>query len=163
MRARILAAPLAAAILLASPALAGPLEDGINAFDAGEFRRAMELLLPVAEEGAAEAQFYVGQMHDFGRGVVQDDWRALEWYDRAARLGHGGAQFGVARMFDSGESIPQQFVESYAWASVAADQDVPGAAAHRDLIGSILTARELARATDEAAVFWERYVFPFRD
>ena len=160
---RAFAAGFTTVFLLASTASAGPLEDGIATYDAGEFSRSMELLLPLAESGTAKAQFLVGQMHDFGQSVVQDDSKALTWYWHAAKQGHSGAQFGVALMFDSGESIPQNFVESYAWASIAADQGDPDAAGHRDLMVIILSARELVRAKKLAVEFWEKYVFPFRN
>ena len=153
---------MVAAALTATAAVGGPLEDGVTAYESGAFVEAMALLLPLAEAGEPEAQFMVGQMHDFGLGVVQDDSAALTWYFTAAKLGHGGAQFGVARMLDSGEGLLQRFVESYAWASIAADQGVPDAAAHRDMIGSILSARELVRAKEDAAAYWDKYVVPFQ-
>ena len=159
---RLRLAAVAAAVLAGSPVAAGPLEDGVAAYESGAYDRAMALLLPLAEAAEPEAQFLVGQMHDFGQGVVQDDSTALTWYFTAARMGHGGAQFGVARMLDSGEGLLQRFVDSYAWASIAADQGVPGAAAHRDLIGSILSARELVRAKEDAIQFWQKYVVPFQ-
>ena len=160
---RAFASGFTTVFLLASTASAGPLEDGIAAYNAGEYSRSMEQLLPLAEIGTAKAQFFVGQMHDFGQSVVPNDSKALAWYYHAAKQGHSGAQLCVALMFDSGESIPQNFEESYAWASIAADQGLPDAAAHRDLMVTILSARELVRAKKQAVEFWEKYVLPFRN
>ena len=45
-----------------------------------------------------------------------------------------------------------------------ADAATPAAAAaQRDLMATILSARELVRAKEEAVEFWEKHVLPFRD
>ena len=46
-------------VLFAVHAIAGPYEDGIAAFDAGQFATALALWMPLAEHGNAAAQFNV--------------------------------------------------------------------------------------------------------
>lgn len=150
-----------AAWIIAAAASAGPLEDGLEALANEDYRLAMELLLPLAETGEKKAQYYVGWMFDHGRGVPQNDLLAFSWYEHAARQGHAKAQFGIAVLLDSGEGLPQRLVDSYAWASIAADQGVSEAEAHRDLMSSFLTSRELERGQTIAADLWEKMVVPF--
>ena len=41
-----------------------------------------------AEQGYVEAQYNMGLMYHYGRGVEKDYIQALEWYEKAAEQGH---------------------------------------------------------------------------
>ena len=87
-------AGIAAVVLsldLAAPVAAGPFEDGIAAYSRGDYPTAMELLRPLADQGNASAQSYLGFMYENGRGVPQDDAIAVSWYRKAADQGHAPA------------------------------------------------------------------------
>src|SRR5262249_2222155 len=56
----------------AAPCWAG-LVQGVNAYKLGDFATAVHELLPLAQQGQAEAQFYLGAMASKGWGVPQDD------------------------------------------------------------------------------------------
>ena len=56
------------AALLAGAAWAGTAE-GVRAYDRGQFALAAKELQPAAQAGDPEAQFHLGLMHDFGKGV----------------------------------------------------------------------------------------------
>lgn len=92
-------------MLLAGPALAGPFEDGKAAFDRGQEAEAFAIWKPLAEEGDATAQFWLGQMYDLGRGVAADLSQAALWYRRAAEQGLAMAQHNLARMYEVGEGV----------------------------------------------------------
>ena len=62
---------------LFSVAVAGPLEDGNNTYQRGDYAAAMRLLRPLALQGDADAQFKVGVMYDQGWGVPQNYTLAL--------------------------------------------------------------------------------------
>jgi len=81
-----------AIIALAVPANAGPFEDGVAAYQAGEYAAALNFWRPLAEQGEADVQFNVGLMYDKGKGVPQDDAEAVKWYRKAADQGHADAQ-----------------------------------------------------------------------
>ena len=49
-------------------------------------------VLQAARRGEADAQFRLGVLFDKGRGVVQDDEQALQWFRRAAQQGRGQCQ-----------------------------------------------------------------------
>ena len=52
---------------------------GIAAFEAKEFARAMQLLLPLAERGDPQAQYRVAVMAQVGLGVVKNCANAVKW------------------------------------------------------------------------------------
>lgn len=53
-----------------------------------DFAAALREWRPLAEQGHAEAQFYLGRMYANGEGVAQNDSEAAKWYRRAAEQGH---------------------------------------------------------------------------
>ncbi|WP_294108243.1 SPOR domain-containing protein [Sphingomonas sp.] len=66
-------------------------KDGVDAYQRGEFRRAVDIWRPFAIKGDADAQFNLGQAYNFGRGVPVDLGLAEQWYGRAAAQGHEAA------------------------------------------------------------------------
>jgi uncharacterized protein len=44
-----------------------------------------------AEQGNARAQYNLGGMYEFGRGIQEDKKAALVWYDLASARGHKDA------------------------------------------------------------------------
>ena len=53
----------------------------------GTYPQAYKLLLQLAEQGHAEAQFDVGSLLDFGLGVPKDHGESLKWYRKSAQNG----------------------------------------------------------------------------
>ena len=64
--------------------VANQLAEGIEAFDKQKFPVAFKLLRPLAENGDAAAQGYLGEMFHTGNGVAQDVKQAAAWYRKAA-------------------------------------------------------------------------------
>jgi TPR repeat protein len=87
---------------LASPALAGPLEDGVEAYKKREWDTALKLLKPLADEGNMVAQERIGRLYERGKAVPADFRVALEWYRKAADQGDALAQAHVGRIYRSG-------------------------------------------------------------
>src|SRR6516162_11000778 len=71
---------------------AGPLEDGIAAYQRGDFAAALRLFQPLAEQGDASAQSNLGVMYEQGRGVAQNYREAMRWFRLAAMQGDASAQ-----------------------------------------------------------------------
>jgi TPR repeat protein len=102
--------------------VAGPFEDGVAAYERGDYARAAQLWAPLAEQGDPAAQFNIGLMFDTGRGVREDDETAVKWYRLAAEQGYAKAQFSLGTMYDRGEGVPQDFPEAAKRFRQAADQ-----------------------------------------
>ncbi len=73
-------------------ALAGPVradvKAGVDAWSAGDYATAVKEWREPAAKGDPDAQFNLAQAYRLGRGVAQDDAKALELYATAARKGH---------------------------------------------------------------------------
>jgi TPR repeat protein len=55
-----------------------------------------------ASNGSAEAQFELGIMFEYGKGVAQDDAMAARWYEKAAAQQFTEAQYRLAVLYDNG-------------------------------------------------------------
>jgi hypothetical protein len=82
--AAILALPLLA---FAAPAHAD-VKAGVDAWQAGDYQKAVAEWRPLAVAGDADAEFNLGQAYKLGRGVPADLAQAESWYRRAAKQGH---------------------------------------------------------------------------
>lgn len=81
---------LAAALLalaVSSPALAD-VKAGVDAWERGDFAKAVAEWRDPAAKGDADAQFNLGQAYKLGRGVPMDLKQAEAWYKKAADRGH---------------------------------------------------------------------------
>ena len=71
---------------------ADQIEDAKAAIQNKDFTKSYELLLPLAEENHAEAQFLLGSMYINGDGVEKDDTKGLSWIMKSARQGYDQAR-----------------------------------------------------------------------
>ncbi len=56
----------------------------------------MRLYKPLAEQGDAEAQYYIGHMYEKGEGVRKNEREVAKWYRRSAEGGYAPAQYRLA-------------------------------------------------------------------
>lgn len=79
-----------------------PLDEGIAAYDAGDYTKAREILYPLgAYNRNAEAQFYLGMIYFYGEGVEKDIDKAMEWWKKAMRSGHVDAAYRLSEIATS--------------------------------------------------------------
>ncbi|HPY41540.1 MAG TPA: tetratricopeptide repeat protein [Thiolinea sp.] len=102
------------------------LASGMAAFEAKHFARAMQLLYPYAEQGDAQAQYYVAIMYQNGLGNAQSDVAAWKWMQDSANQGYGLAQHGLGFMYLEGECVDHDSSKAAEWFQKAADQGLPG-------------------------------------
>lgn len=76
---------------IAQPALAD-VKAGVDAWQQGDYAKAVTLWQPLAQTGDPDAQFNMGQAYKLGRGVKTDPAAAIGWYRKAARQGHSRAE-----------------------------------------------------------------------
>jgi len=80
---------------------------GLREFEVGDYDRVLPLLLPIAQDGHAEAQCMMGNIDQLGLGSIAPDFQeAIAWYRRAAALGYGVASNNLAGMYLSGAGVP---------------------------------------------------------
>src|SRR5262245_5985466 len=76
----------------AQPSLSGS-DDFLAAYARKDFKTALKLVRPMAEEGNTYAQFTIGKMFANGEGVNKDYQKAALWYQKAAEQGMALAQY----------------------------------------------------------------------
>jgi cell division septation protein DedD len=121
MRRLVLGCALAA-LAAASPASAG-VKEGVDAWLAGDYPKAVAEWKGPAAAGEPDAMFNLGQAYKLGRGVPADQNAAMEWYKKAAAAGHEQAQATLGlQLFQMGKRD-----EAMIWLKKAADQGEPRA------------------------------------
>ena len=110
------------ATALTGTAVAGPFEDGVTAFNRGDYAQAVKSFRNAAEQGNADALLNLGFMYNRGKGVPQDYAKALVWYRKAAEQGYALAQFNLGLMYHKGEGVKQDNAEAVMWYREAAEQ-----------------------------------------
>lgn len=99
------AAVLALLIFSSTSAAAGPLEDGIAAYNRGDPAAALTLWRPLADAGNPDAQVNIGVLHANGEGVPQSYAEAIAWYRKAADQGDVFALNNLGLMYMRGQGI----------------------------------------------------------
>lgn len=125
MTSRILPALLIGAALggLASVPVRANVLAGVNAWEAGDYARAIREWRPLAEAGDADAQFNLGQAYKLGRGVPQDLSIAAGWFGRAAQQNHLQAADNLGLvLYDLGQRS-----DALPWLQQSADRGEPRA------------------------------------
>ena len=78
--------------------------------------------MAAAMQGNAAAQYNLGIMYDFGKGVTENNAVAVWWYRKAANQGYVDAQYNLGTMYGNGEGVPENDAEAVSWFRKAADQ-----------------------------------------
>ena len=88
------------AIILASgaAAVAGPWEDGMVAYNRGDYLPAIKLFRPMAQAGNTKAQNLIGVMYHKGEGVARSSAKAFMWFSLAAKKGDTQAKTNLQQV-----------------------------------------------------------------
>ena len=93
--------------------------DGLDAYNQGDYDIAFEEWLPYAEQGDADAQYNLALVYDFG---YKDYDQAFKWYRRSALQGNEDAQYNLALMYENGKGVLKDYKEAVKWYRKAANQ-----------------------------------------
>src|SRR4051794_34637440 len=91
-RAIVIGAVATVELLGACAAFAGPWEDGMAAYNRGDYVPAVRVFRALAEQGNAKAQNALGTMFRNGKGVPKNSLRAHMWFSFAAARGDAKAK-----------------------------------------------------------------------
>ena len=105
-----------------SSSVFGDLQAGKDAYNVGDYETALKEFRPLAEQGDADALFYLGVMYERGKGVTQDYKEALKWYRLAATQGDVTSQFHLGKTYEDGDRVIQDYNEAVKWYRLAAEQ-----------------------------------------
>lgn len=84
-------------------------------YDRADYRTSLLVWLPLAKEGDANAQNYVGEIYEKGLGVDPDYSTALSWYEKAADQGNSRAQINLGFMYEKGLGTKKNVAKALNW------------------------------------------------
>lgn len=84
-------------------------------YDRADYRSALKVWLPQAEQGDAEAQNYVGEIFEKGLGQEPDYVSAISWYSKAAEQGYSRAQINLGYMYEKGLGVEKNITTALNW------------------------------------------------
>ena len=121
MRNALLAILTVFVLALGTPVKAQSLEDGLKAYDAGDYSTAFNIWLPLAKQGDPKSQMALGYLYEDGDGAPQDYGEALRWYIMAAAQGHIVARYNIGLMHYDGKGVQQDYQKAAYWYRMAAE------------------------------------------
>ncbi len=121
--------------------------DGVAAMVAGDFDKALQTFVPLAETSDhAYAQYFLARMYADGRGIEKNPAEAAKWFRKAAEKGVQDAQFRLGGLYERGEGVPQDLEYAYGWYGVSAHLGNTQAAAALSATKGNLGPTELQKA-----------------
>jgi uncharacterized protein len=78
-----------------------------------------------AQNQEADAQFELGQLYEYGKGVEQDYQKAMHWYKLAANSELFKAEYSIALLYEKGRGVEVDYVAAAKWYQKAADKGDP--------------------------------------
>ena len=153
MKCRI-AALLMALVL---PASAADYAAGVQAWQRGDHRAALDEFLPLAEQGHIAAQENLVHMYTHGEGVEADPREALHWLTIAAEAGSAPARLALGAKHFHGEGVPRDLVLAYAWFSLAAEAGAEDGIDFVFLVAEQMSTDEIYRARVLGRQMYERF------
>lgn len=82
------------------------------AYDRADYRTALNVWLPRAKEGDAEAQTYVGEIYEKGLGIQADYLTAAAWYRKAAEQNNSRAQINLGFLYEKGLGVEKDVTQA---------------------------------------------------
>ena len=89
----------------------------------GEYTSAYNILIRLAKDNVADAQYYVGLMYARGQGVPKDYDAAASWFVRAHEQKHKGASFFLGKMHATGVGLSKDSNKALSYFEECADVD----------------------------------------
>ncbi|HAE39640.1 MAG TPA: hypothetical protein DCG57_13540 [Candidatus Riflebacteria bacterium] len=129
------------------------LEQAGKAYLEGDYRKAVLMFMPEAEDGNPEAQVNIAFMYYCGMHVEKDHSVAAEWYKKAADRNNVTAQFSLATLFENGEGVNRDLEEAYFWYNLAEKQGDKDAQKLRRELEQRLSAAQISRVKSRLATW----------
>jgi TPR repeat protein len=100
-------------------AAAADLEAAKRAYEQKDYATAFKEFTPLAEQGNADAQLFLGKMYMLGQGVLKDPDQAIKYLKASGEQGNADAQFFLGAMY----LLPHKNItEGVKWLRLSADQ-----------------------------------------
>lgn len=137
------------------------------AYDRADYRSALKVWLPQAEEGNPEAQNYVGEIFEKGLGQEPDYVSAITWYKRAAEQGYSRAQINLGYMYEKGLGVDADVTVALNWYRKASglenDELVLNSEAQKELAETKKALNAKLASANVQADFLQQQIASLRD
>ncbi|MBO4513856.1 MAG: sel1 repeat family protein, partial [Victivallales bacterium] len=107
-----------------------------------------------AEQGDADAQFYLGKCFYNAQGAGKDYVEAARWWRKAAEQGHAKAQYNLGVCYYNGEGVEKDYEEAARWWRKAAEQGL--AVAQYNLGNCHYYGKGMEKDYKEAVRWWSK-------
>jgi hypothetical protein len=85
------------------------------AYDRADFKTSLQVWMPTAELGDADAQASVGEIFEKGAGGNPNYEAAIIWYNKAAEQGNKRAQFNLGTLYEQGLGVEKDAIAALGW------------------------------------------------
>jgi TPR repeat protein len=132
------------------------LPEWVDALQKGDYKKAFEIMKPLAEQGDVELQHNVGFFYQSGQGTTKDNKKAVKMYRLAAEQGFAESQYNLGIMYQTGQGVTQDYKEALKWYRLAAEQGQTNA---QKILPEIEKKVEKARAFEGKLLAMEKSRF----
>ncbi len=85
--------------ILPVQSFANAVNDGVEAYQQGNYWKAFELWQPVAQQGDPVAQYNMGVLYINGQGFPKNVKQAIKWFEMSAEQGYANAQYVLGNVY----------------------------------------------------------------
>ena len=135
-------------IMTSMVAYGDEIDEGMEAFDDGDYATAYEILRPLAEHhGYTNAMNTLGVIFENGLGVAKQGGEADKWYKKAALEGYPEAMYNLGVLHAEGKLVPKNLEKGMAWLGAAFDHRQKEAMQAAKLLSSTMSEEQLIAAS----------------
>lgn len=150
---RPFALALAFGLCVMASAAQAAFEDGLRAYDGGDYASAAREWRALAEACDPQAATALAGLYHDGLGVPRNERLAVHWYRIAAEGGGPVAQMNLGDLYAGGRGVTKDRVQAYFWLALAAKQGREWAAKRLSRLERRMTPQELQKAKSQVAAF----------
>lgn len=106
------------------------MKTGIDAYQRGDYKTALDAFKSLAKKGDATAQYLLSELYYKGLGVSQDYYEAAKWCESAMQNGDDSALIRLGIMYKNGHGFTQNYSLAVEWLRRAAKKNFAEAQFH---------------------------------
>jgi len=119
------------------------IEKGLDALLKEDFSTALYIFKLPAEQGHAQAQYFLGMTYSKAKHIPKRRKLAFKWFTRAAEQGNSAAQSILGVLYARGRGVPKDRNQAHKWLLIADRLGAKDAKFMRDLFLTDLTPTEI--------------------
>lgn len=130
------------------------MEQGLKAYQAGDYAEALPLFTQAGQQGHMKAFRYLGLMYENGYGVPRDIQKAVSYYQEAADKGDVTGTYYLGLCYEEGKGVAQDFARAKALYEKAAQRSDHVGAPGKMGLGSLYEKGEGVPKDLQKARYW---------